>query len=101
MTTDSIRINQPGKNYTGANEARLGRQRSMVGAGAWQPADSEAMLQVDFDRVYDLKEIRTQGSVDGKRFVARYFVFYTTDGEQWNPAIFVSKRCTWKRGVIL
>lgn len=86
MTTDSIRINRPGRRYTGPNQARLNNRPSATGSGAWEPIDPEAYLQIDFDQVYHFSEIRTQGSPTGYKFMTRFFLMYTADGVQWRPA---------------
>lgn len=90
MTSTSVLVNSPGRKYTGPNQARLNNKQSAKGIGAWEPKDDEASLQIDFDGIYDLKEIRTQGSPNGKKYTARFFLFYTIDGKTWHPVFRVS-----------
>lgn len=90
MTSSSVRVNVPGRRYTGPDQARLDNKPSAKGSGAWEPKDSESYIQIEFDRVYDLKNIRTQGSTNGRKFVTRFFLFYTVNGKKWIPAFGVS-----------
>uniref|UniRef100_A0A7M6DLX4 Uncharacterized protein n=1 Tax=Clytia hemisphaerica TaxID=252671 RepID=A0A7M6DLX4_9CNID len=83
MKTNSIRSPEPGPANTGPAQARLNNRQSIHGSGAWEPKDKEAHLDIIFNKMEDVREIRTQGSPRDERFARRYFVFYSLDGESF------------------
>uniref|UniRef100_A0A7M5WZL6 F5/8 type C domain-containing protein n=1 Tax=Clytia hemisphaerica TaxID=252671 RepID=A0A7M5WZL6_9CNID len=83
MKTNSIRSPEPGPANTGPAQARLNNRQSFKGSGAWEPKDKEAHLDIIFNKMEDVREIRTQGSPRDERFARRYFVFYSLDGENF------------------
>lgn len=83
ITTNSIRDSTPGSSYTGPEEARLNNQPSSSGSGAWEPKDDEAYLQIVFNKVEHVKEIRTQGSPSSQRYTARFYLMSSMDGENF------------------
>ena len=85
MTSNSIKISQPGNTYTGPKEARLYNQPSASGSGAWEPKDEEGYIDIKFNKVESIKEIRTQGSPTSNKYTRRYFLFYSRDGQKFEP----------------
>ena len=83
MKSNSIKVSTLGQSYTGPEQARLNNQPSASGSGAWEPKDKEAHLDIIFNKMEDVREIRTQGSPTGSKFARRYFVFYSLDGEKF------------------
>lgn len=97
MISHSVLVRSHGRYYTGPEEARLNNQPSENGKGAWEPIDNEAYILIEFGRLYTLREIRMQGSVDNTKKVARFFLFYTTNGIDWKPAY----RVRWTLSIAL
>ena len=85
MTSNSIKVSTPGKTYTGPEQARLNNQPSASGSGAWEPRDEEGYIDIHFNKVESIKEIRTQGSPTSNRYTRRYFLFYSRDGQKFEP----------------
>ena len=85
MKTNSIRSPEPGPANTGPAQGRLNNRQSIHGSGAWEPKDKEAHLDIIFNKMEDVREIRTQGSPRDERFARRYFVFFSLDGEKFEP----------------
>ena len=86
MTSNSIKISQPGSTYTGPEEARLNNKPSASGSGAWEPKDEEGYIDIHFNKVENLKEIRTEGSPSSNKYTRRFFMFYSKDGQSFEDA---------------
>jgi len=80
MKASSVKVRTPGRTYTGPEEARLNNKPSFNGTGAWEPKDSEGYLDMYFNKLEEIKEIRTQGSPSSTKYTRRYFLFYSEDG---------------------
>lgn len=88
MITNSILVNKSGSpEHTGPEQARLNAVPSARGAGAWEPYDAEGYLEIQFNKLEQLKKIETQGSPVDRKYISRYFLFYTVDGEEWTSAV--------------
>ena len=83
MTSNSIRISTLGSTYTGPEQARLNNQPSVSGSGAWEPKDEEGYIDIKFNKVESIKEIRTQGSPFSNKYTRRFFMFYSRDGQNF------------------
>ena len=92
MISDSIRVSTPGSTYTGPEEARLNNQPSASGSGAWEPRDEEGYIEIYFNKVEDLKEIRTQGSPSAHKYTRQFFVFISKDGKTFEDMPFQTVR---------
>ena len=92
MTSNSIRVSTPGSTYTGPEQARLNNQPSVSGSGAWEPKDEEGHIDIHFNKVENLKEIRTQGSPTSNKYTRRFFMFYSKDGKTFEDAPVMSVR---------
>ena len=92
MLSNSVRVSQPGKFYTGPEQARLNNVPSATGTGAWEPKDEEGYIDIHFNKVESIKEIRTQGSPSANKYTRRYFLFYSKDGKNFEHAPVVSVR---------
>ena len=84
MNATSTRITEPGSTYTGPEQARLNNQPSASGSGAWEPKDEEGVLTIYFNKVENLREIRTQGSPSSNKYTRQFFVFISRDGENFD-----------------
>ena len=83
MKSNSVKVPSPGPFYTGPGQARLNNKLTSSGSGAWEPKDKEAHLDIIFNKMEDVREIRTQGSPRLSKFARRYFIFYSLDGEKF------------------
>ena len=86
MRADSVLFNEPGSSFTGASEARLNNKPSKNGEGAWVPINVESCLYVVFNKLEQLKEMRTQGHPTKEIFSRRYTIKYKqhdTEDSQW------------------
>ena len=92
MTSNSIRVSTPGSTYTGPEEARLNNQPSASGSGAWEPRDEEGHIDIHFNKVENLKEIRTQGSPTSNKYTRRFFMFYSKDGKTFEDSPIMTVR---------
>ena len=81
MTSNSIKVTKPGSAYTGPEEARLNNKPSVSGSGAWEPKDEEGYIEIHFNKVENLREIRTQGSPSSNKYTSKFFLFISTDGK--------------------
>ena len=77
-----------GDEYTGASQGRLNNKPSANGSGAWVPNDLEGCLDVIFNKMEHVKEIRTQGHPNQYRFTKAYQLFYSTDGKTFENEVF-------------
>ena len=70
---------------SGESESGSGSETSekTAGAGAWEPKDIEGYLEIEFNQVERVREIKTQGFPSGDKYVSNYFVYYTKDGKYW------------------
>ena len=73
--------------YTGPEEATLNNQQSASGSGAWEPKDEEGYIDIRFNKIEHLGEIRTQGSPSSEKYVRMYFLLYSQDGDQFKTYI--------------
>ena len=85
MVSNSIRVNTPGSSYTGPSQARLNNKASDSGSGAWEPKDEEGYLEIYFNKLENVAEIRTQGSPTSQKFARRYFLQISLDGKTFDP----------------
>ena len=92
MTSNSVRVSTPGSTYTGPEQARLNKQPSASGSGAWEPKDEEGYIDIHFNKVENLKEIRTQGSPTSNKYTRRFFMFYSEDGKTFEDAPIMTVR---------
>ena len=92
MISNSIRVTKPGNTYTGPEEARLNNQPSASGSGAWEPKDEEGYIDIHFNKVENVKEIRTQGSPSLNKYARRFFLFYSKDGQTFEHLPVLSVR---------
>ena len=73
-------------------ESGSGSEESKGGSGAWEPNHEEGYLEIHFNKLERVKEIRTQGSPSAEKYTSRYFLFYTVDGKIWKRLSSVSCR---------
>ena len=90
MRSTSVKVNTHGKDYTGPSQARLNNKPSSKGAGAWVPNDIEGCLEVHFNKMEHLKEMRTQGHPTKNMYARGYFIFYSKDGKDFSTLVRVS-----------
>ena len=84
MKSNSVKVTTPGSTYTGPEEARLNNKPSTSGTGAWEPKDEEGHIEIYFNKLENIKEIRTQGSPSSKKYTRRYFIFASKDGKTFD-----------------
>ena len=84
MKASSTRITEPGSAYTGPGQARLNNRPSSSGSGAWEPKDEEGYIDIYFNKIEDLREIRTQGSPSSNKYTRQFFVFLSRDGKTFD-----------------
>jgi len=63
----------------------LNNKPSSKGSGAWEPKDEEGHIDIYFNKLEEIKEIRTQGSPSSTKYTRRYFIFYSKDGKNFEP----------------
>ena len=85
-----MRVNTHGKDYTGPSQGRLNNKPSVNGAGALVPNDIEGCLEVHFNKMEHLKEMRTQGHPTKNMYARGYFIFYSKDGKDFSTLVRVS-----------
>jgi len=85
IKSNSVKVTTPGSKYTGPEEARLNNKPSSKGSGAWEPKDEEGHIDIYFNKLEEIKEIRTQGSPSSTKYARRYFIFYSKDGKNFEP----------------
>ena len=90
MSSNSIKISQPGNTYTGPEEARLNNKPSASGSGAWEPKDDEGYIDINFNKVVHLDEIRIQGSPSSNKYTRSFFLYFSQDGKNFKSAYAVS-----------
>ena len=90
MKSNSVRISSSGSSYTGPEEARLNNQPSASGSGAWEPKDENGYLIINFGKELHIDEIRTQGSPSSDKYTTAYYLFYSTDGINFDTVNTVS-----------
>ena len=100
MKSNSVKVTTPGSTYTGPEEARLNNKPSASGTGAWEPKDEEGYIEIYFNKLETITEIRTQGSPSSNKYTRRYFVFYSKDGKTFEQEPVKTVRFLYKYLVI-
>jgi len=84
MHSSSVLVNTTGKLYTGPNQARLNNEPSDKGVGAWEPKGSGRYLEIVFNKIELVEQIKTQGHPTKNVYTQNFNVYASLDGKKYH-----------------